>query len=551
MNLRAATARSGLVAGLALTAIALAGCGGDGPTEPMNQVASVRIDVDPSVTIVNGTPTISVGDSADFDATARNGQGQPISTSISWSSLHPSIATVDDTGTAAGLAPGQASIVASAGSGVSDTAILVVQDPGGNPDAPNLVAVSLDLLPRGVLANGTVEARAVVENDGQEAGSYRLTVGEGGTVLAGVDRDGLDAGATDTMVITGLGPFAQGPHELTLRVDTDNEITEGDETDNVFNARLESRAAGYDIELRFVGVSSTLESEVRDEVESWEQVITGDVGDVAVDSLMLDTCFGEGENPGFGVRTQPIDDLLILVRTDSIDGLAGTLARAGPCFIRTSTSDPELPPHPVVGLIEIDAADVDTARTLGILRPLIRHEAAHVLGFGSLWNFQGGTMPPPPDTVGPFQLLEAGGTTDPRFVGPFAIDRYQAIGGDDPDVPVEGRPSGPGTRDSHWRETVFDNELMTGFIGTGANPLSAVTIASLADMFYSVDPSQADPFSLPAGGGAAVRLFGGGAWDLHGDVIFEGPLFGVDADGRVTRIDRRALRPPPGSGGER
>lgn len=549
MNLRDATVRIGLVAALALSAIALAGCGGDGPTEPMNQVASVQIDVDPSVMIVNGTPTISVGDSADFDATARNGQGQTISTSISWSSLNPSIATVDDTGTAAGLAPGQASIVASAGNGVSDTATLVVQDPGGNPDAPNLVAVSLDLLPRGVLESGTVEARAVVENDGQEAGSYRLTVGEGGTVLAGVDRDGLAAGATDTVTLTGLGPFAQGTHQLTLRVDTDNEITEGDETDNVTNARLESRAAGYDIELQFLGVSSTLQSEVREEVDRWSLIVTGDVGDVSVDSLMLDDCFGD-EDPGFGVRTQPIDDLLILVRTDSIDGLAGTLARAGPCFIRTSDSDPELPPLPVVGLIEIDAADVDTARSLGILRPVIRHEAAHVLGFGSLWNFQGGTG----DTTGPFQLLQdpvSGGGSDPRFVGPFAIDRYHAIGGGDAAVPVEGLPDRPGTTDSHWRESVFDNELMTGFIGTGANPLSSVTIASLADMFYSVDLSQADPFSLPAGGGAAVRLFGGDTWDLHGDVIFDGPLFGVDADGRVTRIDRRTLRPPPESGGER
>ncbi len=549
MTFRDATVRSGLVAGLALSAFALAGCGGDGPTEPMNQVASVQIDVDPSVTIVNGTPTITVGDSAHFDATARNGQGQTISTSISWSSLDPSIATVDDTGTAAGLAPGQASIVASAGNGVSDTATLVVQDPGGNPDSPNLVAVSLDLLPRGVLATGTVEARAVVENDGQEAGSYRLTVGEGGTVLAGADRDGLAAGATDTVTVTGLGPFAQGTHELTLRVDTDNEVTEGDETDNVTNARLESRAAGYDIELQFLGVSSTLQNEVREEVDRWSLIVTGDVGDVSVDSLMLDDCFGD-EDPGFGVRTQPIDDLLILVRTDSIDGLAGTLARAGPCFIRTAASDPELPPHPVVGLIEIDAADVDTARTLGILRPVIRHEAAHVLGFGSLWNFQGGSG----DTTGPFQLLQdpvSGGGSDPRFVGPFAIDRYQAIGGSDAAVPVEGLPDRPGTTDSHWRESVFDNELMTGFIGTGANPLSSVTIASFADMFYSVDLSEADPFSLPAGGGAAVRLFGGDTWDLHGDVVFDRPLFGVDAEGRVTRIDRRTLRPPPGSGGER
>lgn len=535
--------RAGVLAAGLLAAPVLAGCGGgDGPTPPDDRVTSVRIDVDPSVQIVNGTPTISVGDSADFDARATGSGGQTVSTTIAWSSLDPSVASVNDTGTAAGLAPGQASIVATAANAVADTAELVVQS--GDPDAPNLVAAALDLLPRGVLTSGTVEARAVVENTGQGAGPYELEIRDGGSVLATVQRGGLAAGGSDTVVIDGLGPFAQGTHVFGLSVDSGNEIAEGDETDNGIDARLESWTSGYEIEVRFHGnVSSTLRSEIRDEVDAWETIVTGDVTDVAVDSLMLDDCFGE-ESPGFGVRTQPIDDLIILVRTDSIDGFGGAIARAGPCFIRSDETEPELPPIPVVGLMEFDEADVDSARAGGFLRPVIRHEAAHVLGFGSLWTFQGGQG----DDVGPYQLLDGEDGFDPRFLGAFAIDRYHAIGGADPRVPVEGRPSGPGTRDSHWRESVFDNELMTGFIGAGANPLSEVTIASLADMFYAVDPSRADPYSLPAGGAAAVRLRGR---DLGDDGIDHLPLFTLDPSGRVRRVARPAPRPIRKAKGER
>ena len=39
---------------------------------------------------------------------------------------------------------------------------------------------------------------------------------------------------------------------------------------------------------------------------------------------------------------------------------------------------------------------------------------------------------------------------------------------------------------------------MTGFINFGTNPLSGVTVASLADLGYTVNLLGADPYSLPA-----------------------------------------------------
>jgi hypothetical protein len=47
---------------------------------------------------------------------------------------------------------------------------------------------------------------------------------------------------------------------------------------------------------------------------------------------------------------------------------------------------------------------------------------------------------------------------------------------------------------------------MTGFISNGLNPMSRLTISSLADLGYQVDPTQADAYTLP---GAAARWISG------------------------------------------
>ena len=84
-------------------------------------------------------------------------------------------------------------------------------------------------------------------------------------------------------------------------------------------------------------------------------------------------------------------------------------------------------------------------------------------------------------------------------------------------VPVENT-GGPGTRDSHWREDVFRNELMTGFIGDSGNPMSGVTIGSLKDLGYQVDMSAAEPYSLPN----LVELAEAGALRSMEDRLVEG-----------------------------
>jgi len=64
---------------------------------------------------------------------------------------------------------------------------------------------------------------------------------------------------------------------------------------------------------------------------------------------------------------------------------------------------------------------------------------------------------------------------------------------------------GTGTINSHWREAVLRNELMTGYLNSGENPLSVLTVASLKDLGYVVDEAKADFFfvqtNLMAGAG--------------------------------------------------
>ena len=270
-------------------------------------------------------------------------------------------------------------------------------------------------------------------------------------------------------------------------------------------------AGGFNIEIRHQGSPSAAqllafaEAEVR-----WEQVIAADLPDVQ-------TTAAPGQcGDGSPAVNEQVDDLLILANLIPIDGPGSILGAAGPCFVRVPGS------LPIMGRMQFDTDDLDLLEDNDILRVVILHEMGHVLGFGTLWN-----------TLG--FLADASGTggDDPHFTGPLALAAYNSAGGAGyvgQKVPVEDT-GGQGTADSHWRESVFDNELMTGFIGPGANPLSAVTIQSLGDMGYSVNLSAADAYTL----GAAIRLGGsiaGQGFKLHDDIA-RGPIYTLDQRGAV------------------
>ncbi|MEZ5774976.1 MAG: leishmanolysin-related zinc metalloendopeptidase [Hyphomicrobiaceae bacterium] len=169
-----------------------------------------------------------------------------------------------------------------------------------------------------------------------------------------------------------------------------------------------------------------------------------------------------------------IDDLLIRAVVTPIDGPGGILGQAGPDWIRTSS---KLPYH---GVMFFDSADVASMHSGGTLTDVVLHEMGHVLGFGTLWSYLG---------------LSSG----IRYTGAHALTEYRSLTGDSGAtfVPLENG-GGPGTAYSHWEEQLFDNELMTGYLGGfgSGNPISRTTIGALQDLGYTVNYAQANAYSL-------------------------------------------------------
>jgi subtilisin-like proprotein convertase family protein len=207
--------------------------------------------------------------------------------------------------------------------------------------------------------------------------------------------------------------------------------------------------------------------------ERWSEVIVGDLPEAKLPD------------------GRTVDDLVLFAEARNIDGPGAVLGQAGPTHLRFVSN------LPIAGVMAFDAADLAAMEADGSLLDVILHEMAHVLGVGTLWDLH--------------RLLVGSGTSNPRFTGAQARTEWAALSGKNEDVPVENT-GGAGTREGHWRESILQNELLTGWIQSGVNPLSRLTVASLGDLGYQVDADRADAFSLPGAQLAMSigRLFGRG-----------------------------------------
>lgn len=185
-----------------------------------------------------------------------------------------------------------------------------------------------------------------------------------------------------------------------------------------------------------------------------------------------------GNLPSFNTDIGVVDDLVIDAEGIVIDGSGGTLGQAGPTRVRPGSL------LPARGIMQFDSADLQRMEDDGSLTGVIIHEMAHVLGIGTLWSHLG--------------LIRGTSTDNPEFTGANAMQEYATLKSlPNPEFVPIANTGGAGTREGHWRESVFDTELMTGYVDVGQMPLSRLTVASLQDIGYQVDYNKADSFILP------------------------------------------------------
>jgi hypothetical protein len=239
-------------------------------------------------------------------------------------------------------------------------------------------------------------------------------------------------------------------------------------------------ASAYKIELRFFGRTLTASQQTlfTNAKARLESIIVGTVPPVNANTADPASCGATG----VAKLTETISGLVIYASIDSIDGRGKILAEAGPCYIRTSNGQKDY--RTSIGIIKIDSADINTLAGSGNLQQVITHEMMHVVGFGTFW-----------DSTSTNLLINYGSNVS--YIGAGGIAGCKAIGGNTicaSSVPVEGSQGSEGTINSHWRESTFGNELMTGFLNSGTNPLSAMSIRSLEDLGYAVNPAVADAY---------------------------------------------------------
>lgn len=389
----------------------------------------------------------------------------------------------------------------------------------GNIVALNSITVTVgDLAPLVINVNGKAGAPANIvfvsgENQSAPAGSA-LAVSpvaqvrdQFGNAVSGVPvsfavLDGEGSLGSDIAVTTDTGGNATSP-QWTLGksvVPQSVRAASGSITASV----VAFVASDYDIDLRLFGPAMPPAATAMFQAAAAriKGAVIGDVPDIVPQQAinLESSCQVTGLPTAF---IDPVDDVIIYASVGPIDGVNQILAFSFPCFVRAPFPSRQT----VIGIMKFDSEDLDNMIARGNLTDVIQHEMLHVVGIGTLWTS--------------FNLLSGGGTQFSRYTGAFGVGGCMTMGGSPvcpSSVPVENT-GGAGTADSHWRESIFFNELMTGFVNTRLtvpagplNPLSVMSIQSLADVGYTVNPKAADPFTIP--GIAATR----GAAQLNVDV---------------------------------
>jgi hypothetical protein len=230
-------------------------------------------------------------------------------------------------------------------------------------------------------------------------------------------------------------------------------------------------SAAFTITLNFTGGLTPSEEAIFSSAKAtWESYITG-------------------YRPGINLTGLTID-----ASGAAIDGVGGTLGQAGPDTVEYFLGRSLL--MPTHGTMQFDTADMSAMVANGTFNSVILHEMAHVIGFGTLWTYDGVYT-----------------TGSGHYTGPAALAAYR-IEFNQPSatyVPVE-LTGDPRTADGHWAEVTggagatgivdrqgrdMEYELMTGWLNAPAF-ISNTTVQSFADIGYAV-PEPGILFTLFGG----------------------------------------------------
>lgn len=280
----------------------------------------------------------------------------------------------------------------------------------------------------------------------------------------------------------------------------------------------------FEIELRYCAAASTTScqeptqeefpdawrAEFRAQADRLEQTITAGLVPVDVNGM---TC-GSGAD---AIRIdEDVHGLIVFVSVRDLG--SSTIAQSGPCIIRRRSG------LPLVAVLRFNTAYLEPYFNTGRLGAVVLHELFHTVGFGTVWC---DVRPPLLQNA---RLVNGLCDADPVFTGPAALaaaKSYNEAPSSWTTVPVEDASAGVGTGLSHWSEATFDSELMTGIVEPAPtlNPLSAMSLASLADLGYEVDLSGAEDYLIPTppSASAALRLPSADAVFLGDDVLREPP----------------------------
>ena len=452
-----------------LSVLALVGCDGDDPPRPTTvepsdpPAAQVGTTVQPTFTLLdqNGEPLGGVPVTITVVAGGGTLTGSPTQTEAgptpvgSWT-LGPTVGLNQLEITVEGLDPVRISTTTVAG---PPAQIVVVS--GGGQEAPAGGFVPLPIVV------------AVQDAFGNSIPGVTVTF----TVVAGGGSLDATTAVTDAQGRATVPRWRVGKSAVAQRIQVSADTLTTEITVPI--------GTSYTIEVRFFGepMSASRQALFTEAAARIAGVITGDLQDVIATNLDVSGC-ASGATP----LNEPVDDLLIFAAIQPIDGRGSTLASAGPCFIRSGGG------LPVIGVMQFDVADIETMEAGGFFFDVILHEMLHVVGFGigQYWD---------PRLLGK-------NTENVRFTGAGALAACQQLGGTSvcaDAIPVENQ-GGIGTAGSHWRESVFNSELMTGYAEpSGDMPLSLMTARSLADIGYVVNTLAVDPYAVP---GQALRLPG-------------------------------------------